>query len=298
MLTIRGLRKSYGTVEVLKGVDLNLEAGEVYGLVGKNGAGKTTLMNIVAGQLSANGGEISLGGNEPFSAPGRIAYILDIPAVYGFMTAYEYLAFIASGTEDSPEKVKSRSEELLRLVGLEGVGSRRIKQFSRGMQQRFGIAAGIYADPALILMDEPCSALDPQGRFEVNNIIMQLAAGGKTILLSTHILSDVERVCTKIGLLINGKIGFEGTKEELFRKYSVPVFEIRSEDNEKLAGLLEGGFILDKRKDRESLYVTIDDSGENEKKLFAMLAASGLRIDRYGRRQVTLEEIFVRESAL
>ena len=166
------------------------------------------------------------------------------------------------------------------------------------MQQRFGIAAGIYADPELILMDEPCSALDPQGRFEVNNIIMQLAAGGKTILLSTHILSDVERVCTKIGLLMNGKIGFEGTKEELFRKYSVPVFEIRSEDNEKLSGLLEGGFILDKRQDRESLYVTIDDSGENEKKLFAMLAASGLRIDRYGRRQVTLEEIFVRESAL
>ena len=297
MLTIRGLRKSFGSTEVLKGVDLTLGKGEVYGLVGKNGAGKTTLLNIVAGQLDRDAGEIDVGAEEPFSAPGRIAFLLDIPAVFGFMTAFEYLAYIASGTGDPPEKVRDRSARLLQLVGLEGVGDRKIRQFSRGMQQRFGIAAGIYADPELILLDEPCSALDPQGRYEINAVIRRLAEEGKTILLSTHILSDVERVCTKIGLLAGGRIRFEGSKEELFRKYSAPVFEIRSEDDEKLAGMLNAGFILDKSRSADALLVTIDDTDDNERQLFRMLAETGIRIERYGRRQISLEEIFVKESA-
>ena len=194
--------------------------------------------------------------------------------------------------------MRLRSAELLQLVGLDGAGDTRIKAMSRGMQQRFGIAAGIYADPDIILLDEPCSALDPRGRYEVNDIIGKLAAAGKTILLSTHILSDVEKVCTRIGLLINGRIAFEGSKQELFDKYAVPTYEIVSADNARLLETLNANFILGKVPAKEGIYVTIDDSGDNAQQLLQMVAQSGVRIERFGRRQVTLEEIFLREDRL
>ena len=296
MLEICGVVKRYGEREVLRGVDLSVSPGDVYGLVGRNGAGKTTLLSIAAGQLPFEGGEVRFNGAGIRAGSRVAAYFPDIPPLYPYLTANEYLAYLACGTEDSPQKIRERSAYLLDLVGLSGEGNTRIRAMSRGMQQRFGIAAGLYADPAVLLLDEHCSALDPRGRYDVNEIIRKLASEGKTILLSTHILSDVEKVCTRIGLLTNGRIAFQGTRQELFDRYAVPTYEVVSADNVRLAGMLQAGFILDKSRSDTCLYVTIDDSGDNEQKLLALLVQTGIPIHRFGRRVVTLEEIFLRED--
>ena len=217
MLCIENLRKRFGEKEVLKGLNLSVPEHSVFGFIGKNGAGKTTTMKTVLGLLKADSGTITVA-NEPVSygqtSTNRyIGYLPDVPEFYPFMTAKEYLRFCGkiSGMEKS--LIESRSRELLELVGL-SEESHRIKGFSRGMKQRLGIAQALLNSPKLLICDEPTSALDPVGRKEILDILLSVREQ-TTVLFSTHILSDVERICTDIAFLNNGTVSVQGSLADI-----------------------------------------------------------------------------------
>mgnify|MGYP002563858060 FL=1 len=209
MLHIKNLHKSYGAFEVLKGLDMNVNKGDIYGFLGKNGCGKTTTMNIVSNIIPKDSGEIIFGKENC-----KVGYLPETPSMFTYMNGYEYLDYIAACCRYKGDK-KKRIDEVINLVGMAEGGKRRIKGYSRGMNQRIGIAAAIFDNPDLLILDEPTSALDPQGRAEVMNIIKQLADMGTTIILCTHILSDVERTANRIGIVRDGRMAVEGTMAEI-----------------------------------------------------------------------------------
>jgi len=217
MLEIKNLQKRFGEKEVLKGLDLSVPEGAVFGFIGRNGAGKTTTMKTVLGLLKADAGEIYVNGEKVVygqtATNHHIGYLPDVPEFYSFMTTKEYLRFCGEITGMKAAEIKSRSEELLKLVGLEGE-KHRIKGFSRGMKQRLGIAQALLNSPKLLICDEPTSALDPVGRKEILDILQQVKEQ-TTVLFSTHILSDVERICTDIAFLKDGKIAVQGKLNEV-----------------------------------------------------------------------------------
>lgn len=233
MVRIRNLKKGYGGFPVLRGLNMDINAGDVYGFLGRNGCGKTTTMNIICGVIEKDEGEVTLGNGKPVT----IGYLPESPAIFDYMTAREYLEYIAACAEYEGD-VKKRAEEVLELVGLRDSADRRTKGFSRGMTQRLGMGAAILKKPELLIFDEPTSALDPQGRSEVISIIDRLKGLGSTIVLSTHILTDVERVCSRIGIVNGGQIAEEGDIKVILRKYGGDVISLSARnltDEQKLA---------------------------------------------------------------
>lgn len=301
MLKVKGIYKSFKENEVLKGIDLEIKEGEVYGLIGANGAGKTTLFNIIAQLLEADAGEVLIDETRIKNMNDlsqKIGYVIDNPSMFEFMNAYEYLDFIYSPSNKTKVEVLSRSKEILKLVGLEDVGTKPIKSFSRGMKQRMGIAAGLIFEPQLILLDEPSSALDPEGRFEVLKIIEDLKKQGKTIILSTHILNDIERVCDRVGLLINGKIVVEGTITEVLARYNQNVLKI-SCNNENAEQTKKA--IKDKKLSKsveitnEGIEIAFSDDA-NKKEIIKTLLEKDIDFDEIMLKKRTLEDIYLIES--
>lgn len=197
MIEIKNIKKTFGDKEILSDISFDAKNGSIYGLIGKNGAGKTTLLNILAGLSEADAGTM-VTDNE--SKKEKIAFLPDMPSFFDYMTAGEYIDFLIKGNNSK----NSDKKRVLDLVNIsENVF---LKSMSRGMKQKFGIASILISNPDIILLDEPTSALDPSGRYDVMNILQQLKNEGKTIILSTHILSDMEKICDKVGFLHAGKI--------------------------------------------------------------------------------------------
>jgi len=213
MLRITGLKKSYRGFPVLLDLNMNIEKGDVYGFVGTNGCGKTTTMNLICNIIPKDDGDIVFDDENI-----KIGYLPESPALYGYMNGFEYLDFIGACCEYEGD-IKARTAEVLSVTGMTDGANRLIRGYSRGMNQRIGIAAALYAHPDLLILDEPTSALDPQGRAEVMEIITRLAASGATIILCTHILSDVERVANKVGILQGGVMAIEGSISDITRRY-------------------------------------------------------------------------------
>ena len=213
MLRITGLKKSYRNFPVLTNLNMSIEKGDVYGLIGTNGCGKTTTMNIICNIIPKDEGDIAFEGNNV-----KIGYLPEMPALYGYMNGFEYLDYIGACCDYTGD-IKARTSEVLQITGMADNANRLIKGYSRGMNQRIGIAAAIYSNPDLLILDEPTSALDPAGRAEVMEIITRLAATGSTIILCTHILADVERVANKVGILRNGVMAVEGTLTDVVKQF-------------------------------------------------------------------------------
>ena len=236
MLAITNLQKRFGDKSVLKGLDLSVPEHSVFGFIGKNGAGKTTTMKTILGLLKADGGEILVSGEKVVygqTATNRhIGYLPDVPEFYPFMTAPEYLSFCGEITGMSRIEIKSRSNELLKLVGL-GNEKHRIKGFSRGMKQRLGIAQALLNRPKLLICDEPTSALDPVGRKEILDILMAVREQ-TTVLFSTHILSDVERICTDVAFLNDGVVNIQGKLSDIKSQYRTEEYVLETGNEEEL----------------------------------------------------------------
>ena len=213
MLKINGLTKSYKKFSVLRGLNMSIDKGDIYGFLGTNGCGKTTTMNIICNIIPKDQGEIAFINDEM-----KIGYLPESPALYGYMNGFEYLNFIGACCEYAGD-IKERTAEVLQLTGMYTNAQRYIKGYSRGMVQRIGIAAALYANPDLLILDEPTSALDPEGRAEVMEIISGLAVSGSTIILCTHILADVERVANKVGILLNGVMAVEGSLSDVKKMF-------------------------------------------------------------------------------
>lgn len=241
MVTIRNLQKSYGHFRVLDGLDMNVPDGEIYGFLGKNGCGKTTTMNILCNVIAKDGGDVILGDeNSGEEKRIKIGYLPETPSMFNFMNGYEYLRYIAACCKYEGN-VEARVEEVLDIVGMREGGKRRIKGYSRGMNQRMGIAAIIFDSPQVLVLDEPTSALDPEGRADVMNIIRNVSQTGATIILCTHILSDVEKVAGSVGIMRNGKMAIEGKISDILMNYAKQEIEVKLyETDEKSISAIKG----------------------------------------------------------
>lgn len=290
MVKIRNLKKSYKGFPVLRGLSMDINDGDVYGFLGRNGCGKTTTMNIICGVIPKDDGEITLGGGNPIT----IGYLPESPAIFEYMTAREYLEYIAA-CADYEGDIKRRTDEVLEIVGLREVADRRTKGFSRGMTQRLGMGAAIFKNPELLIFDEPTSALDPQGRSEVIAIIDRLKGLGCTIVLSTHILTDVERVANRIGIVSGGMIAEEGDMKTILRKYSGDVISmsVRNLTQEQKLALLKVSFArAEFNSDTGVFRFGTDDAEDAAKQLVKLAAENDMVIDNFTIGTATLEEVF------
>lgn len=228
VLEIKQLYKNFGSHPVIKGLDLSVPEHSIYGFVGQNGAGKTTTMKIVLGLLKPGGGTVTVCGEKVRYGETRsnrhIGYLADAPEFYGYMKPGEYLSLCGEVTGMPRTRIQEKSAELLALVGLADV-KRRIGGFSRGMKQRLGIAQALLNEPRLLICDEPTSALDPTGRKEILDILAAVK-GKATVVFSTHILSDVERICDYIGVLHGGKLALSGTLADIKQRHRHDCFVI------------------------------------------------------------------------
>ncbi len=240
MLRITGLHKRFGDKEVLRGLNLTVPEHSIYGFIGKNGAGKTTTMKTILGLMKADSGEIIVDGEKVVygqtSTNQYIGYLPDVPEFYPFMTAPEYLRFCSEITGMNKAESNSRCRELLELVGL-GDENHRIKGFSRGMKQRLGIAQALLNSPKLLICDEPTSALDPVGRKEILDILLNVREQ-TTVLFSTHILSDVERICTDVAFLNNGVVEIHGKLSDIKTKYRSEEYLLETETDADVLKLI------------------------------------------------------------
>ena len=222
MIEVTGLSKRYGTYLAVKDVSFSIEKGEVIGFLGPNGAGKSTIMNILTGYLSLTQGKVEIDGYDiaeyPEDAKRRIGYLPEIPPLYTDMKVREYLNFIYDLKKVKFPK-KPHIDEILRLVKIDNVQNRLIKNLSKGYRQRVGIAAALLGTPKIIILDEPTVGLDPAQVIGIRKLIREL---GKThtVILSSHILSEVQAVCSRVLILSKGALVAEGTPEQLSEKLS------------------------------------------------------------------------------
>lgn len=284
----QGLTKRYGSTTALEAVALHVGADSVYGLVGPNGAGKTTLLGVLAGLRRPSAGSVSLNVLRQ-----RIAVMPDTPRFEPWLTAYEVVDLARRLV--APDAPASEVDGALGEVGLADVAGRAVGGFSRGMLQRLGLAATIVSRPELLILDEPCSALDPLGRNDVLDLVTRLGQRS-TVLFSSHILSDVQRVCDTVGVLRGGKLLFEGPLEDLLAERVTPSFlvrlrppldpivaALRSEPWVRSAEMIGGS----------ELRVEVRSLDEGERELVGALARAGAKVVSLEPEAADLESVFL-----
>lgn len=299
VLELNHVSKSFGEVEVIKDLSFQVPEHSVFGFIGKNGAGKTTTMKMILGFLSPEHGEIRVCGEKVTYGNNNtnryIGYLPDVPEFYNYMTPKEYLKLCGEVTGLKQTVIRSRSTELLALVGLEGV-NRRIRGFSRGMKQRLGIAQALLNEPKLLICDEPTSALDPVGRKEILDIL-SLARERTTIVFSTHILSDVERICNSIGVLNQGKLVLQGTVGEIKDHYRKDTIQIEVATRVNLEQLKEGMRRLPCVSNISSfdnkLDIQLPSAQQYSSEILAYLVQEKIPLMRYEILEPSLENVFL-----
>lgn len=212
----------------VNGLSLNVGQGEVFGFLGPNGAGKTTTMNVLLGFVNATGGEARLFGvnvREPIARQ-RIGYLPELTYYYKFLSAEEILRFYAKVFGIERTEADRRIDRLIKLVELEHASKRPLKSYSKGMQQRVGLAQALINNPDLLILDEPTSGLDPIGRMKVREIIQRLKNEGKTVFFSSHELGEVETVCDRVAIVHQGQLREEGRVADLLAKYKTGLEQI------------------------------------------------------------------------
>jgi len=222
-LEITDLNKSFRSnflikkYHILKGIHISVEPGEIYGFLGPNGAGKTTTIKCIMGLLFPDSGQILINGQPADTVDARrhIGFLPENPYFYDYLNALELLDFSASLFAIPPAIARERIQMLIQRVGLAGHERLKLRKFSKGMIQRLGMAQALIQDPVFLILDEPFSGLDPIGRKEFRDLILELKGQGKTIFFSSHILQDVEMMVDKVGIIINGRITRQGQLSEL-----------------------------------------------------------------------------------
>jgi ABC-2 type transport system ATP-binding protein len=301
----RGLGKRYpGGVVALDGLSLEVPSGSVFGFLGPNGAGKTTTLRILTSLARADTGSAEiLGVRVGDGAPNRralIGYLDQDPRFHCWMRGRELLTMVGELYGLRGSALASRIDETLEAVGLADAGRRAIGGYSGGMRQRLGLAQAILNRPPVLLLDEPVSSLDPEGRRDVLAVIRALGDGETTVLFSTHILNDVERVCDRVAILDHGALVTEGPMVELLARYAQPVYVIEPDTAdaaviERLASTLRSvDGVAGAEVAAGLIRVTVDDGADVGRRLLAAAGASETTIARFERQRPTLEDVFLR----
>lgn len=207
-------------VRAVDGLNLEIRRGEIFGLLGPNGSGKSTTIKILLGLLHATSGSVLVLGSSPrdVATKARIGYLPEESYLYNYLTPFETLDFYGSLFDLDRNTRRERIEQLLEMTGLKHAAGRSVGEFSKGMARRVGLAQALINDPELVILDEPTSGLDPVGCRQVKDLMLTLAKRGKTIILSSHLLADVEDVCDRIAILYNGSIRAQGSVNQLLEK--------------------------------------------------------------------------------
>jgi len=295
VITTRQVTKRFGAVLAVDGVDLDVRAGDRYGLLGPNGSGKTTLLRMLLGLIFATSGEIEVAG-EP--VPRRAARVLPMigsliegPAAYGYLSGRANLALLdAAGPQGEGagrRTRRARVDEALERVGLGGVDRRPVRAYSLGMRQRLGLAAALLRRPRLLILDEPTNGLDPRGIREIRDLLVELNGDGVTVLLSSHLLGEIEQLCTRVGVLDRGRMVIQDELETLRAPTERVV--LRSPDADRVAALLDGRVQV---RDGDRLIVHAPDAAD----LNAMLVGAGLRVEEMIRERRSLEELVMQST--
>ncbi|MGA9397360.1 MAG: ABC transporter ATP-binding protein [Anaerolineaceae bacterium] len=299
-IEINDLSKHYGSVKALDGLNLSVASGSVFGFLGPNGAGKTTTLRILTGLARANGGRASIAGKPLDSRGGTarlVGYLPEEPTFYTWMTPLELLDHVGRIFGQPVNERLKQARQLLELVGLYESSKRRIAGFSRGMRQRLGLAQALMNDPQVLLLDEPVSALDPEGRKEVLEMIAALK-GSATVFMSTHILTDVERICDMVGIIDRGKLVTEGRRSELMARYQVNALLVEVEtgheaDLSKWVNKLKTKWLTGARLEGATARIAVNDIEIARRELLSLLSQTGLPVLRFEVATPTLEDVFL-----
>ena len=298
----RGLGKTFGSVTALRHLDLAIPAGSIFGLLGPNGAGKTTTIRLLTGLARPTRGTATVDGVPIGATDGvlqrRIGYLDQDPRFYGWMRGVELLDLVARLHGIAQPERGRRVGEVLEIVGLTDAARRKIGTYSGGMRQRLGIGQAILNRPSVLFLDEPVSSLDPEGRRDVLEIVERLR-GSATVVLSTHILTDVERVCDRVAILNYGSLVIEAPIGELLERHAQPVYEIDPEPGQpdaldRLRTPLSGQpWVRDLRVEHGVLRVFVRDPAVAGPALLPLLAATGVTLAGFQRARPSLEDVFL-----
>ena len=299
----RLVRRYPGGVVALDGLDLSVPAGSVFGLLGPNGAGKTTCLRLLAGLTRPTGGRATVAGLDPAIDPigvrSRLGYLEQDPRAYGWMTGREQLRMVGQLHGLEGPTLEAAIDDALGRVALRSAADRRAGGYSGGMRQRLGIAGALVHRPRVMILDEPVSALDPEGRRDVLGLIASLR-GETTVLFSSHVLGDVERICDRVAILDHGRLVVEGGIDELLDRYAQPVWRIEAEPGEDAALARLGErlaalpWVTAASAEHGLLTVAVSDPGLASRELLPAVAASDVAVVSVARARPTLEDVFLR----
>ncbi len=292
VVEIRGLTKRYpgrrgsGGVTAVDSIDLTVNRGEVYGFLGPNGAGKTTTLRMLVGLIAPTVGEITVLGARPGSreAVSGIGALIEGPAFYPYLSGRDNLKVVAryAGTPETS------IDEMLELVDLDGRGRDRFASYSLGMKQRLGVAAALLKDPELIVLDEPTNGLDPQGMRDMRGLIRRLGQDGRTVILSSHMLGEVQQICDRIGVIDHGRMITEGTVDELRGGIELVIAASPTDVASDTVRAMAGVELL--RTESGRLYLDADESRTAD--ITYALVAAGVAVTEIHREERELEDVF------
>lgn len=305
MIVVEDLVKNYGSFQAVKGINLKVEDGQIVGLLGPNGAGKSTTMNIITGYISATSGSVEIDGYnimaEPMKAKSRIGYLPEIPPLYMDMTVLSYLKFVAEIKGVVKKERLAEVKRVMKITKITDRAQRMISKLSKGYRQRVGLAAALLGNPPILILDEPTVGLDPSQVVEIRELIRSLAHE-HTVILSSHILSEVSEVCDHIIIINNGTVVAEDTPENLSRKYSNQshvAMEIKG-DKESIGEVLDSIDYIESYEfgasedgvQEVNLLLTTDEDRNDD--LFYLFAGKKMPVRKVSRESLSLEEVFLK----
>ena len=300
MLEMKDLRKRYGKFHALNGLDLHIPKGSLFGFVGPNGAGKTTTIKIMTGLLYADTGQIKIDGVDVTRGidqlKEKIGYVPDFFGIYDNLKVSEYMEFFASCYGITGLKARTRYMTLLEQVGLEDKIDFYVDSLSRGMKQRLCLARALIHDPFLLVLDEPASGLDPRTRFELKEILKELQEQGKTIIISSHVLSELSELCTDMGIIDQGKMVLSGNMEEILRRVNAtnPLIISVLGSKEKALSLLKSQACVQTIAVKEGdIRVNFIGDDQDEALLLQQLIDAEVMVHGFFREQGNLESLFM-----
>lgn len=301
MLKIRNLCKKYDDVMVLDHLDLTVGRGELFGFVGSNGAGKTTMLRIIAGLVPADSGDVTVAGIDAIAdnrhLKERIGYVPDFFGVYDNLRVEEYMEFYASIYGITGERAKHICTELMELVRLGDKADRMVDSLSRGMKQRLCLARSLVHDPEILILDEPVSGLDSRAGSEMKGLLGSLHEMGKTIIISSHILWELEELCTTIGIIEKGKMAVKGSMEEITRQVNAanPIVITVGSDRDRAVEILKNvPEVTSISLDAKKMIIGFSGDQEQQTALLHRLVSAQVPVASFYRKTGDLESIFMK----
>ncbi|HJR46408.1 MAG TPA: ABC transporter ATP-binding protein [Actinomycetota bacterium] len=297
------LRKTYGSLVAIDHLDLRVPTGTIYGLIGPNGAGKTTTFSVLSTLLTPTSGAASIMGHDPVEAPTEVrrvlGYMPDFFGVYDDVKVHEYLDFFAAAYRLPAASRRAIVSDLLELVDLSHKADSFVDSLSRGMKQRLGLARALVHDPQVLILDEPASGLDPRARVELRELMLELQRMGKTVLISSHILSELEEVCTYIGILEAGRLLVQGRPSEISgtgeggRNFRVRLAD-PAKATEAVAVLVQQRGVSLPNEAESGVTFLLSGDDEAAAQVLSSLVAAGVAVTEFREMTTGLEELFMK----